>query len=195
LIPSTRRRAVLLVLVLQTASACSLAMKTPPDPIVAPSEPVSCNSSLTAPVLDMLCAGIFLSTTISLARAKTCSSDPFNVECIDSGDRNSAMLVTGSLAALCAVGSAVGFQKADRCERVKNVNALCIKGDEAACLKLNSAWKPPMRAPDAAPTTAPQAPPVWPAPANGGCVKDVDCKGDRICEQGVCVPPRVKEAP
>ena len=43
---------------------------------------------------------------------------------------------------------------------------------------------------------APEAAPAGVAPAApAGCTKDVDCKGDRVCEQGTCVPPRVKEAP
>ena len=35
-----------------------------------------------------------------------------------------------------------------------------------------------------------QAPPAeTPAAGQGGCVKDTDCKGDRICESGRCVKP------
>ena len=37
-------------------------------------------------------------------------------------------------------------------------------------------------------------PPETPAPAPpvpvGGCMKDIDCKGDRICRDGSCVDPR-----
>ncbi|MDP1823191.1 MAG: hypothetical protein Q8L48_08120 [Archangium sp.] len=33
------------------------------------------------------------------------------------------------------------------------------------------------------------------AQASGGCVKDTDCKGDRICEAGVCVSPGPPPAP
>ncbi|MCS6914079.1 MAG: hypothetical protein NZ890_12670 [Myxococcota bacterium] len=36
---------------------------------------------------------------------------------------------------------------------------------------------------------APGRPPGQTAPM-GGCTKDTDCKGDRICEQGRCVSPR-----
>lgn len=32
-----------------------------------------------------------------------------------------------------------------------------------------------------------------PAPRESGCTKDTDCKGDRICEAGVCVAPRPVE--
>jgi len=191
-VTSTSRRIALLAVLLQASTACSLAMRTAPDPIVAPNEPVSCNDSSTAPVLDAICAGIFLSATISVARLPTCSSDPFNVDCVESSDKSRTMLVTGGLAALCTVGAAVGFKKASTCEQVKRANTLCIQGDEAACLKLNSSWKPPLKVP-VAPEAAPAATPApAPVPAQAGCAKDVDCKGDRVCEQGACVPPRVK---
>ncbi|MBI4768555.1 MAG: DUF4156 domain-containing protein [Deltaproteobacteria bacterium] len=32
-------------------------------------------------------------------------------------------------------------------------------------------------------------PPEMPASGPGGCTKDTDCKGDRICESGKCVNP------
>lgn len=34
---------------------------------------------------------------------------------------------------------------------------------------------------------APGAAPTAPAPATAGCTKDVECKGDRICEAGRCI--------
>lgn len=41
----------------------------------------------------------------------------------------------------------------------------------------------------AAPAYAPPTS-AAPSPATGGCTKDSDCKGDRICERGQCVAPR-----
>jgi hypothetical protein len=41
-----------------------------------------------------------------------------------------------------------------------------------------------------APATTPPAEPGIEPPAAPGCSKDVDCKGDRICEAGACVNPR-----
>ena len=43
-------------------------------------------------------------------------------------------------------------------------------------------------------SAAPSSPPAAgeggvPAPASGGCSKDMDCKGDRICIDGKCVAP------
>jgi hypothetical protein len=39
---------------------------------------------------------------------------------------------------------------------------------------------------------APMAPPPGapPAAGGGGCTKDTDCKGDRVCDRGQCVTPR-----
>ena len=42
--------------------------------------------------------------------------------------------------------------------------------------------------PEPEPQTEPQTEPQ-PAPATGGCDKDTDCKGDRICENRVCQSP------
>lgn len=33
-------------------------------------------------------------------------------------------------------------------------------------------------------------PDVAPTPRGAGCVKDMDCKGDRLCERGECVAPK-----
>jgi Tol biopolymer transport system component len=44
-------------------------------------------------------------------------------------------------------------------------------------------------APAPAPTPASTAPAATPEAASGGCLKDTDCKGDRVCEKGVCVSP------
>ena len=188
--PRLRSSTALLLLALH-AAGCSFGMRAAPDRVENPSQPVDCNSSTTAPVVDAICASIFLSTTINLASTETCESNPFVADCMTRKDRDGLMMASGGLAALCAVGAVVGFKKQGTCERVKATNTLCIKGDEAACLKLNSAWQPPMRLP-----AAPEAAPAGVAPAApAGCTKDVDCKGDRVCEQGTCVPPRVKEAP
>jgi hypothetical protein len=46
----------------------------------------------------------------------------------------------------------------------------------------------PAAAPVAVAPVAAAAPAA--APAAGGCLKDTDCKGDRVCERGSCVSPR-----
>ncbi len=41
----------------------------------------------------------------------------------------------------------------------------------------------------APPPGLPASPPRLPASGPGGCEKDTDCKGDRVCEYGRCVNP------
>jgi hypothetical protein len=58
----------------------------------------------------------------------------------------------------------------------------------------NAAPAPATPAPPPPPTTSPAAvspPSEPPAPAvkEGGCMKDSDCKGERICEKGQCITP------
>lgn len=36
---------------------------------------------------------------------------------------------------------------------------------------------------------------VSPTPTAAGCARDIDCKGDRVCEGGRCVPPVVVPSP
>jgi Cys-rich repeat protein len=70
---------------------------------------------------------------------------------------------------------------------------VCINGN---CIVLTPRQTPVEAAPSAAPVVAPTPAPA-PAPALeptnsqmlGGCGKDSDCKGDRICDHGQCVEP------
>jgi Tol biopolymer transport system component len=50
-------------------------------------------------------------------------------------------------------------------------------------------------APAAASPPPPAGKPETAAPAAGGCLKDTDCKGERICEKGVCVTAPAPAAP
>jgi hypothetical protein len=61
------------------------------------------------------------------------------------------------------------------CEAEKPARAGCFK----ECVDKSCAAAPP-------PAAAQPAPP----PATGGCAKDNDCKGDRVCDKGQCVAPR-----
>ena len=40
-----------------------------------------------------------------------------------------------------------------------------------------------------------QPPAPAPAPPAGGCTKDTDCKGDRVCQRGECVDPTPTPTP
>jgi hypothetical protein len=66
------------------------------------------------------------------------------------------MLLSAGLAVLCAVSAGYGYSSANTCEDVKNLNALCITGDEPSCKKLNPTWVPTVRDPGT-PPPAPSA--------------------------------------
>lgn len=195
-------RLALLVLLVHTASGCSWAfMQRAPETVATPNYPVECTSSRAAPVLDAICAGYFVANGLVLAGSKTCDQASFGESCVESSTRNTGMVLSAGLAVLCAVSAGSGFGMATRCQEVKTTNAMCITGDEAACKKLNSNWTPPMKF--QAPPPVPAAPPAAVPPAPGsavapaaepaaGCSKDVDCKGNRVCEKGVCVDPAAR---
>lgn len=193
---------LLVAILVSSTSGCSFAMQKPPETIARPDQPVRCDSSSTSPTLDAICALIFLPAAVRLALSKTCEDNPFDPNCVDRGARNGAAAVSAGLGVLCGVAAARGFGAAGRCQEVKNTNARCITGDEAACQRLNSAWTPTMRLPAAQPPGG-WAPPAAPAtaapdgapPAEPGCAKDVDCKGDRVCVGGACVDPPAKARP
>jgi hypothetical protein len=52
---------------------------------------------------------------------------------------------------------------------------------------IGDAYLCPTGARDGGPKQTPPA--ETPASGQGGCMKDTDCKGDRVCESGRCVKP------
>jgi hypothetical protein len=192
-----RSRTALLVVLLHAASGCSWAFMTrPPEVVAAPNYPLDCTSSRAAPVLDTICAAYFAVNGLVLAGAKTCDGAGFLEPCMDSGTKNGAIMVDVALIALCAISASNGYGYATRCGVLKDTNALCITGNEAACRQLNSTWSPPMKYPATFPAQPPTAvPPVQPTQDAAGCSKDLDCKGSRICERGACAEPAAPRAP
>ncbi len=190
-------KCLLAIVLLHFTSACSLVfMSKAPEPVVAPTYPVDCTSSNVAPVLDSICGGYFFANGILLAAARTCDRAAPGQSCVDSSARPAGIALSVGLAALCTASAVSGVRSASRCSEVKASNALCITGDEAACLRLNPAWSPPLKFPGnrqerAAPMEPPATPATAPAmaPAWVGCSKDVDCKGDRVCDGGLCKDP------
>jgi hypothetical protein len=192
---SSLSRSVLLVVLVHSLSGCSwIFMTKAPEVVATPNYPVECTTSRAAPVLDAICAGYFVANGIYWAGQTNCADASFGESCAEGSTKSTGILLSAGLAALCAVSAGSGFGTATRCEVVKGYNALCITGDEAGCKKLNSSWTPPMKLPAAPAVSAPAAPAAE-APAGAGCVKDVDCKGDRVCERGACVDPAVKKVP
>ncbi len=196
----TSRRTVgslALALLVQGASGCSyLFMERAPEVVAAPEYPVHCTSSRAAPIIDTIYAASAGLEGVLFAVMPTCGSTP-DEGCVDSGTKAALVALSAVEAAVVAVAAKQGFDSAKRCERVKDLNARCITGREDACRALNSSWTPSRRAPATEWQPAgPGAPPVdAPVPGVPGCTKDVDCKGTRVCERGVCVEPGARPAP
>jgi hypothetical protein len=189
-------RLAVLASILQASSGCSWAfMQRPPEVVATPSSPVDCTSSRAAPVLDTICAGTFALSTVVLAGMSTCSNSGYYEFCIDQGTMAGVLAVPAGLAVLCGLSAGSGYGAARRCEGVKTMNALRITGNEDACRQLNSSWTPGRRSTTPAATEPAWAAPPVDVPVGGGCTKDVDCKGTRVCQRGVCVDPGAKRGP
>ena len=179
---SSATRAALAAATCLLMSGCSWAFMTkPPEVVSAPNYPLDCTTSRAAPVLDTICVGYFLANGIYLATVADCSSAGFGQRCVESGTKTGGILLSAALGVLCGISAASGYGSAARCEEKKDLNALCITGDQRACERLRPGWVPAATSPSGA--TSP------PAPAGPGCTKDTDCKGERICVSGTCVSP------
>ena len=162
-------------------SGCSWAFMTkPPQTVATPAYPIDCTTSRAAPILDTICVGYFIANGIYLASLEDCSSAGFGQSCVSSSTKAGGLLVSAGLGLLCGFSAASGYGYAARCEEKKDLNALCISGDQESCRRLRPGWVPqpaggssPRMTPDVA----------------AGCTKDTDCKGDRICVSAVCVSP------
>jgi len=177
----------LLLILAVASSGCSFAfMQKAPSPVPAPNYPLDCTDSIAAPVLDTICAGYFVLNTIVLAALPNCAQASFGQTCVNDSQRGGGILLSVGLGILCAAAAGSGYGVASRCSQAKGLNALCITGDGAACRTLRGDWSG-----SAAPRPAAPAVDVF-----GGCAKDTDCKGARICRAGACVdPPAPLERP
>lgn len=90
-----------------------------------------------------------------------------------------------------------GQQYSPRSETCNGV-PICPPGLLAVGAACVGGYAPPQpsagAAPPAVPPSAPRAQPSD-RTATGGCMKDTDCKGDRICVAGVCQDPSPSAAP
>ena len=162
------------------SSGCSWAFMTkPPEVVSAPNYPIDCTTSRAAPILDTVCLGYFILNGAVLAAQPDCASAGFGQSCVSQETKTGGIVLSAGLGLLCAISAASGYGYASQCEQKKDLNALCIGGDQGACRQLRPGWLP----------AAPAAMPPPQAPGVGGCGKDTDCKGDRICSSGVCVSP------
>jgi hypothetical protein len=178
---STGTRAFSAVAICALMSGCSWAFMTkPPEAVPAPNYPMDCTTSRAAPVLDTICVGYFIANGIYLAALQDCASASFGQSCVSSSTKTGGVLLSTGLGLLCGFSAASGYGYAARCEEKKNLNALCITGDQQSCRQLRPGWAPPP-AGASGPSTG--------SDPGYGCAKETDCKGDRICVSGVCVSP------
>lgn len=179
---STGIRAALAAATCLLTSGCSWAFMTkPPEVVSAPNYPIDCTTSRAAPVLDTICVGYFIANGIYLASVQECPAG-FGQSCVSSSTKTGGLLLSAGLGVLCGISAASGYGYASRCDEKKDLNALCITGDQRACQQLRPGWVPTTAAPSRV-TSGP------PADVGPGCAKDTDCKGDRICVSGACVSP------
>jgi hypothetical protein len=166
-------------------SGCSLLfMNKPHEPVAVPNYPVDCTSSRVAPGFDVAGVAYFVVNGIVILSRPDC---PSSESCLDSGVKIGAALIDAALVGVYLASAISGFNSAERCEQIKDLNAQCITGNETACRKLNPSWVPTRVGGD---RLAPAPPPT------PGCFKDTDCKEDRICVSSTCVdPPKPAKPP
>jgi hypothetical protein len=178
------KNAISAVLACVFSSGCSWAFMTkPPEVVSAPNYPIDCTTSRAAPVVDTLCLSYFVINSVYLASVADCATASFGQTCYSQSTKTGGILLSAGLGLLCGLSAASGYASAARCEEKKDLNALCITGDVRACQRLRPGWVPAASGPSFG--TMPPPPDT-----SGGCTKDTDCKGDRICVSGACVSPR-----
>src|SRR5437763_6160423 len=120
-----------------------------------------CTSSVAAPVLDGVWAGLNLAGALAAAGANEHNwSGPY--------DTTTTVIVGVGWAIVSGASAAYGFAQTNACRQAK---------DELYA-RLSS--QQPRRSASAA---------LPLEPIGGGCDKDTDCKGERICERHQCVFP------
>jgi len=193
-----KRTVALLVISAAPSSGCSWAFMTKaPDVVAVPNYPVDCTTSRAAPILDTICSAYFVANGIYLATVTSCENASPGETCFSSGTKAGGIVLSAGLAVLCGFAAGSGYDRAARCQQVKELNAGCITGDARACQQLRPGWVPaPVTPPAPVPgVIAPFPPPTGPskvpdtAPSPAGCTKDTDCKGDRVCDLGRCAEP------
>ena len=138
-------------------------MQKAPEVVAAPNYPLDCTTSNAAPILDVICSSYFVINGVYILAQKDCATANIGETCFSSGQKAGGALLSGGLAALCGISAASGFGYADRCHKMKDLNALCITGDEGACQQLRPGWVPGAR-PSMQQGQQPRQPPPPPPP-------------------------------
>jgi len=172
------------IAVFASLAGCAFGMSHRAPPVVRqPDQPIPCTSNRLLSGLDLACAAYFAAWAVSQARSPDCGDVPFERECLQG--RNGTVAALTGLAAACLASSVWGLANAGRCTDLKQWNALCIRGDEAACRHLSPGWKAPP-----APAQRTDGP-----PAGSACVAAFQCAAGLACVEGLCRWPFAPIAP
>jgi hypothetical protein len=125
-----------------STSGCSWAFMTkPPEVVSAPDHPIDCTASRVAPVLDTICVGSFIVEGFLLATAQDCALAG-RQSCFTGREKTGGLVLLAGLGLLCGLSASSGYGHATTCERKKELNALCMTRDQAACRRLRPDWVP-----------------------------------------------------
>jgi hypothetical protein len=140
------------------ASGCSLAFQRPvPKVVASPSRPYTgCSTAPASPVIDTLLFGLYGAYLVTgMARDNI---------------KPGTVAVGGVLMGVLGASAIHGFRNGARCADLLELNARCIKADQAACLALN-----------------PEFDPALPARLPTLCAQDADCEAWQACVESACV--------
>jgi hypothetical protein len=62
--------------------------------------------------------------------------------CFSAGAKTGGLVLLAGLGVLCGLSASWGYSHATTCEQKKELNALCMTGDQAACRRLRPDWVP-----------------------------------------------------
>src|SRR4051812_44485861 len=212
---------ILLVLLSSTSGCSLLFMKRAPERIVTPQSYVDCTTSVAAPVLDSVCGGYFVLNGVGWAAAN-CQGDSSCESTQTAGVLLSVGLLAlcggSAISGFSEASRCEQLRGAGDLCRDGNADA-CLSLNPSWQPRAFPPAQPATRAVDVARYCKPVDPEVEklrpagyvspeekdciPLPrteirrpeSREGCTKDIECKGDRVCEDGRCVSPSVPQAP
>src|SRR2546426_1812540 len=123
-----------------------------------------CTSNVAAPVLDAIWGGLNLVGGLSAAGG---SDRSWN----GPADRGTTMVVGLGWAAISAASAAYGFVHTNACRQAKDELYARLSSPQSRTYAASAMTTMPIES------------------TGGGCEKDLDCKGERICERHQCVFP------
>lgn len=186
--------AIALLLTMPLATSCSAVFSTPPPPNHESLPYFTCSDSYVLPGVDTL-AGV-VDTVAGLA----------GVAADEGGDTAGIGALAIALGALHFVSASHGTTNTNSCreamakwaQRMGGGTSIGIPGAPYSMSAPPAPYPPAAQAMPYAASIPPAAHAVVPeyAPAQAMCRNDMDCKGERVCNVGICMDPQpVRAAP